>query len=89
MSMPPKAQNSTMSALVAKKRGRVSKRKSLPPSPPADVEEVSGEAEVQSMANWMKTISQMLCSLNNRVGMIEGAAASHAVYTAPPVSCST
>ena len=41
------------------------------------------------MADWMKTMSQTLRSLNDRVGMIEGAAASHAVYTAPPASCST
>ena len=87
--MLPKAKTSKTSAPAGKKRGRAPKRKFLPPSRPASIEEVPGEVEVQSMLDLMKTMSETLCSLNNRVGMIEGAAASHTMYTAPPVSCAT
>ena len=86
--MLPKSKVNKAAASVVKKRGRKAKRKSLPPNPPADAEEVSGEVEEQSMKELMKDMGAMLHSLNARMGMMEHAAASHAMYTAPPDGCS-
>ena len=49
---------------------------------------MSGEAEEQSMKDLMKNMGEMLRSLNARVGMIEGAAASHTINTVLPNGCS-
>ena len=85
--MPPKSKVNKVVATVVKKRGRMAKRKSIPPNPPADSESVLGDEEEQSMREMMKNMGAMLHTLNARMGMIEKAASSHIVYMAVPDVC--
>ena len=89
--MPPKTKTRKVATTVTKKKGNAAKRKSQHLDLLADPEWISGDEEEPSIRSMMSNMGALLSTLNSRMEGFErwqdhmdGTAASHTVFTAPP-----